>query len=184
MPTYTAEQIKKCDFDAHTFLTAARLMYCEIRRKGYRRNSMPWVSMMTVIMCNLGMAFELRLKLLLIKTGADVLKSHKLARLFLKLPCSVRSDLQAVYADTSKHQEFAIVAFKSTSTPVPPKGPDDNRPLDAFVQFLEYFDDIGLYAQRYAFESYDGCQWNYYFDPPTPLFDLLGKITKYTTEIG
>ena len=139
---------------------------------------------MTIMMCNLGMAFELRLKLLLIKTGAEVVKSHNLAQLFSELPCTVRSDLNTVYADVLEKQQLTIVAFKSTRTLKPPKPPDDNRPLNTFGQILKYFDDIGLYSKRYAFESYERDQWNYYFDPPTPLFDLLGKITKYTTEIG
>ena len=184
MKNHKDEQIKKLDCDAHAFQEAAKLIDDEIHRRGIKSEpeAFAWKSMMTVMMCNLGMAFELRLKLLLIKTGGEVLKSHELLQLFYKLSNAVCSDLNTKYANLQ--QPISIVAFKLPHTKEGrPDPPDDNRSLDTLAQFLEYLDDIGLYSQRYSFESFESAQWNFYLDPPIALFDLLGKIARYTAEI-
>ena len=180
----TDEQIIKLDCDAHAFCRAAKLIDDEIQQKGIKSEpeAFAWKSMKTVMMCNLGMAFELRLKLLLIKTGIEVLESHKLAKLFSKLSSAVRSDLDTEYVNLQR--PISIVALKLPQTKEGrPDPPDDNRSLDTLAQFLEYLDDIGLYSQRYSFECFKSAGWNFYLDHPIALFDLLEKIEKYTAAI-
>ena len=177
MKMYTEEQLMRCSHDAYSFYVAAKLMWQEIQQKKYRPNSNPWVSAMGILKCNLGMAFELSLKLLLIKNNRPVCHSHRFVKLFENLPHSVRKELEQTYQ--SNKTPGCIRAFIHTKTPEPPTEEPDNRPLNNLVRFFGWLDDMGMYDRRYAFEKFSRGKYYYYFDPPTVLFDLWREFAEY-----
>lgn len=178
MRKYTELQLNRCSNDARGFYRASELMWREIENENYRANSDAWVSAMGILMCNLGMAFELNLKLLILKHEYKVEPVHTLRKLHGRLPFKVRKELNTLYR--SSNGRWRIKAFISTNTPEPPNVSPDDRPLNSLEQFLGWLDYIGMYARRYAFESFDRGQLHYYFDPPTPLFNLWARLDHYT----
>ena len=178
MTQYTELQLIRCSNDAYAFYRAAELMCQDIEKENYRANSIAWVSSMDILMCNLGMAFELNLKLLLLKHEYKVEPVHPLRKLYERLPFKVREELNTLYK--SSNGRWCIKAFIHTKTPEPPNVSPDERPLNTLEQFLGWLDYIGMYARRYAFENFDRGRLHYYFDPPTPLFNLWARLDHYT----
>ena len=187
---YTNEQITKLDCDAHVFLEVARLAANHRDKKRAVPGSTAYTSITTAMMTNLGLALELRLKVLHARVKSPIPYTHELVQLYDKLGESVRSKLTGIYEQFLKDWESeedetdifrAYVTAKETEEE--PSQQPQLSSIETLRGLLSYLDDIGLYSRRYSFENYSSHEW--WLTAELEFFSLLlSRLTEYTNELA
>ena len=188
----TVEQYRKLVGHARAFLKAAWFIEKEICRlnaqggnpkpiegpTGWRSHDV-WVSLKAVSHFNLGISFELRLKLLLKIVGIKARPGrdgHDLVALYNDLPPEISKQLDEMFFQAIKHKPFDLLTFATTNSPVAPKVPR-NRKLDTLNDFCAYLDkDVKIWKKRYSWEENSAAQWVHYLDNLDPLMVFLESI--------
>ncbi len=174
---YTSEQVTKLECDSHGFLEASKFAADYIEREKAKPLSTIRTSMETVMLTNLGLAFELKLKALHVKSNGSILKTHSLTKLFHKLPLRIRSELERIYTTVPV---FEFTAYRlAKQKPDPPH----SQHFDNLSGFLAYLDKIGLYDRRYSFEGYSTSEW-WIEITPEAMFNFMGKITEFSNGLA
>ena len=173
----TDEQIIQLECDAHAFLKASKFAADYIKRTEAAPMSTGRVSMTTVSLTNLGMAFELKLKALCAKTIGAFPHTHLLAELFRHLPPHIQSELEKIYAAGPTYELTAYIRAKEQ--PIAPPAPV----IAGFQGFLSYLDEIGLYGRRFSFEIYSSNEWRIEINADS-MIDLLNRITEFSNGLG
>ena len=170
---FTQEQIAKLENDSLAFFLTAKFASDHIDQERFTPASTERFSMVTALYTNMGMAFELCLKTLLIKSTHESLKGHVLAKIFDKLPERIKAEMEGIFI--AGPREFHIRAYQYNS-----KKPDPPPPTNIkdFRSFLVFLDKITLYDRRYSFEDFSRRNWWIEIDRPATiqLLENLGNL--------
>ena len=140
-----------------------------------------WMSMKTVSHFNLGTAFELLLKLLLLRSGRGYTHTHGLTDLYLALPEKVQTYLQATYGKSAGSGTLKLVAL--TTTPPEQQQRPQDRPIATIRDMLEYFDkDVKLHQKRYSWDPAQKQQWRHFIDNPSVFVKCIHRVLDEETE--
>ena len=173
---FTAEQITKLECDSRGFLEASNFAANYIIQSKAVPTSTVHTSMTTVMLTNLGLGFELKLKALFARLGIHIPKTHILADLFQNLPKQIKSELERIFISGPSY-EF-IAHMRSNDKPNRPP----SNPITSFRDFLAYLDEIGLYNRRYSFETYSSQDWWIEIEPKS-IFALMNRITEFSNGL-
>ena len=184
---------------AIAFTVATKLLADDIRARGYRHNDPTpvdggggrshrgiWRASSAVAHFNLHQSFEAYIKLILAAEGSRVPPIHPLAKLYERLSCESKAKLDSLYSQIIKPAQTGrlfAVAFKTTSTPVPPARPSDRTVANVQQWFKTMDDTMRLFERRYEAEDVGRSRWTVYYLDFDPLFEMLDQISVHASEL-
>lgn len=146
-----------------------------------RKDVEPWMSMKAVSHFNLGIALELLLKLLLIRSGREFPHTHEFHMLYGALPEQVQMYLQNTYGESAGSGTLTLKAMMTASRA--PRHRPQNRPIDTLQDMFKYFDeDMKLSEKRYTWEPKQKQQWRHFIDNPSIFVKWIHRIRNEQTE--
>lgn len=191
------EQFDKLEQDALCFIHVADITK-QLRDK-YEPGSSDYLGYSAVMLTNLGMGFELKLKSLLFRTKGyyETRKDHKLAPMFDRLDNHIQSALDSIF---EKVRGVVVNGRAFIKGPItisgdnpeyvsPPIPIPETFRTPGFRALLETFDQIGLddqsglYGRRYSFESFTKTSvWSEITIFALPLIHLINEYAKTLPE--
>ncbi len=188
--SYTNEKIIKLDCDAHAFLEIASLAAAYRDRIRAVPGSTAYTSITTAMMTNLGIALELRLKVLHARVKSPIPLTHELVQLYDSLGESVRLKLTGIYEqflEDWEREEDETDIFRAYVTAKETEEEPSQQPqlssIETLRGLLSYLDDIGLYSRRYSFENFSSNKW--WLAVELEFFTrLLSRLTGFTNELA
>ena len=139
-------------------------------------------SFMNAMSSNFGMALELKLKCIQYFTLNGILKDHSLENLFDCLEPTTKDTLSNYYQEwitQCPYEKKFIKYVHSENQIVEPS----ITPIENFKGLLKFFDEIGLYDRRFAFENFEPNEWEHAV-LPSSFQPLINKINGFISGFG
>ena len=139
-------------------------------------------SLLDVMSSNFGMAFELKLKCIQYFTLNGIFHDHVLENLFNCLPKVTQDSLSRYYrewiAQCLYEKKFIKYVHSENQIVIP-----SITPIDNFKGLLKFFDEIGLYNRRFAFERFESTEWSYAV-LPSAFKGLIKRLDSFIRSFG
>lgn len=162
MPVLTDEQLQRLRNDAHAYRLAAEALAETLLAENVGPMEPRAQSLHAAILVNCGLSLELSFKALCAMQGTAYPATHSLADLYATQPAKTRDQLDEMYRAFKERYlppgQTIAVALRTSPRPPEPLV-DDAGDFSRFDGLLRFWDTQGLFAQRYAFESYASDQW-------------------------
>ena len=138
--------------------------------------------LMNAMSANFGMAFELKLKCIQYFTLNGILHDHSLENLFDCLTQVTQDVLSKHYeewiAQCPYDKKFIKYVHSGNQVVLP-----SITSIENFKGLLNFFDEIGLYDQRFAFENFEPNDWEHMV-LPSAFEGLIKRINTFIFKFG
>lgn len=141
-----------------------------------RKHHDTWASMKTVSHFNLGIALELLLKLLLVRSYGTVPNHHELAKLYDALSEKDQKQLESKYRTSRRQSDnFTLFMFNRPGSEPPP----ETRNINTLRGFFDYLDrEVMISKKRYSWEQARDGDWRYYLSDITVFVEIIDQVMK------
>ena len=138
--------------------------------------------LMNAMSSNFGMALELKLKCIQYFTLNGILHDHRLENLFKCFNQDTQETLYEYYAkwifQCPYNKKFIKYVHSENQIVLP-----SITPIEDFKSLLKFFDEIGLYDRRFAFESFEPNEWAHAV-LPSAFQGLIQKLNAFIQSFG